>query len=131
MFTQIDLTNNTKNSVLLTQSQKVLAPANQKSESVSIPVRQSTFAYSGVYFGANQNTNIQTVLRTQEEQSKFLNISNQLNLEGKNLLNNLLKNGRLLKNNSNDKSTTLDNLHNIKTLEGFYRLVEKLQIKKD
>ena len=113
MFTQIDSTNNTKNSVLLTQSQKVLAPANQKSESVSIPVRQSTFAYSGVYFGANQNTNIQTVLRTQEEQSKFLNISNQLNLEEKNLLNNLLKNGRLLNNNSNDKSTTLDNLHNI------------------
>lgn len=52
-----------------------------------------------------------TTLTSPADVQKFTDISANLDSDGKKSLNYLLKSGTLLNNNSNDKSTTLDNLH--------------------
>jgi len=62
-----------------------------------------------------------TALTTKEETKKFNEISSLIDKSLKKDLQALLKTGKLLNNNSNDKSTTLDNLYKIATttrLEG-------------
>ncbi len=61
---------------------------------------------------------MKTQLTTKEEQEKFITIFSQLtNKQDKQNLALLLKRGILLNTNSNDKSSTLDNLHKIATTE--------------
>lgn len=64
---------------------------------------------------ATQVANIRTELTTAQEKEKYNAIAAKLNKHDKKTLELLLKNGRLLNANSNDKSTTLDNLYKIIT----------------
>ncbi|MBR2526080.1 hypothetical protein IKE67_06400 [bacterium] len=56
-----------------------------------------------------------TTLTSQEDIKKFTDVSSNLDNEGKKALDYMLKSGLLLNNKSNDKSSTLDNLHKIIT----------------
>lgn len=64
--------------------------------------------YSSVVFGADK-------LKDPEQNRKYQEIKNISDMETKKRLQNLLKTGRLLNAESNDGSTTLDNLHKIAT----------------
>lgn len=67
--------------------------------------------------GRNDKTGatFRTKLASKEEQQYFNTVSKDLSAEDKKLLNGLLKSGILLKNNSDNKSTVLDNLYQIAT----------------
>lgn len=58
---------------------------------------------------------IRTELTTTEEKEKYSALMVNLTPHGRRELDSLLKNGRLLNNDSNDKSTSLDNLYKIIT----------------
>ena len=58
-----------------------------------------------------------TSLTTKDEKKKYEELSNELDLKYRKKLEFALKSGQLLKNNSNDKSSVLDNLHKIITEE--------------
>ena len=60
---------------------------------------------------------VRTALTTKDEKKKYEEISNELDLPYRKKLEYALKSGQLLKNNSNDKSSVLDNLHKIITKE--------------
>ena len=61
------------------------------------------------------NATVRTSLTTKDEKKKYEELSNELNLEYRRKLEFALKSGQLLKNNSNDKSSVLENLHKIIT----------------
>jgi len=54
---------------------------------------------------------IRTNLSTKEEKEQYKVISQYLDRSGREMLNSTLKTGKLLNNNSNDKSSVLDNLY--------------------
>ena len=56
---------------------------------------------------------VRTSLTTKDERKKYEDLSNELDLKYRKKLEFALKSGQLLKNNSNDKSSVLDNLHRI------------------
>ena len=56
---------------------------------------------------------IRTSLANKDERKKYEDLSNELELPYRKKLEFALKSGQLLKNNSNDRSTVLDNLHKI------------------
>lgn len=56
---------------------------------------------------------VRTSLATKDERKKYEELSNELHLNYRKKLEFALKSGLLLKNNSNDKSTVLDNLYKI------------------
>lgn len=56
---------------------------------------------------------VRTSLANKDERKKYEDLSNELELPYRKKLEFALKSGQLLKNNSNDKSTVLDNLHKI------------------
>ena len=56
---------------------------------------------------------IRTSLTTKDEKKKYEELSNELDLKYRKKLEFALKSGLLLKNNSNDRSSALDNLHKI------------------
>lgn len=58
---------------------------------------------------------VRTSLSTKDERKKYNALSEELDAEYKRKLDYALKSGQLLKNNSNDKSSVLDNLHKIIT----------------
>ena len=64
-----------------------------------------------------QNTNIRTSLTTKEEKEKYKFLLQNLDKNDKKLLDYTLKTGILLNNDSNDKSTVLDNLYKIQTTQ--------------
>ena len=61
------------------------------------------------------NVTLRTQLSTKEEKNKYKTVTSKLDRNTKKVVNLLLKNGVLLNNNSNDKSTVLDNLYKIVT----------------
>ena len=63
--------------------------------------------------GYQSIVNIRTELATSDEKKKYKEISEELNPAYKKKLEFALKTGILLKNNSDDKSSVLDNLHKI------------------
>ena len=67
------------------------------------------------FTGYNTVNVAKTTLTTQDEIKKFTEISSNLDTDGKKALDFMLKSGSLLNNKSNDKSSTLDNLHKIIT----------------
>lgn len=71
------------------------------------PMKQTTFT------AAQPPLTIRTELVTNEEKEKFLKVASALNKNDRYTLELLLRNGKLLNTNSNDRSTTLDNLYNI------------------
>ncbi len=60
---------------------------------------------------------VRTSLTTKDEKKKYEELSDELDLKYRKKLEFALKSGQLLKNNSNDKSSVLDNLHKIITEE--------------
>ena len=62
---------------------------------------------------SDKNINLRTELTTKEEKNKYSAITAKLDRNTKKVANILLKNGVLLNNNSDDKSTVLDNLYKI------------------
>lgn len=74
-------------------------------------------AQKTAFRGSNDKTGatFRTKLASKEEQQYFNTVSKELSAEDKKLLNGLLKSGILLKNNSDNKSSVLDNLYQIAT----------------
>lgn len=71
-------------------------------------------------FKSNAYTSVATLrtsLTTKDEKKKYEALANELDLEYRKKLEFALKSGSLLKDNSNDKSSVLDNLHKIITTE--------------
>lgn len=60
---------------------------------------------------------IRTSLTTRDEKLKYNTVSDMVDRKTRKTLNRLLKEGRLLNNNSNDNSTVLDNLYKIATVK--------------
>ena len=61
--------------------------------------------------GATSAVTVRTQLNTNDEKEKYKELSEALDGKYKRKLGYALKSGILLKNESNDKSTVLDNLH--------------------
>lgn len=77
------------------------------------PVKQTTFT------AAQAPITLRTELSTKEEKEKYTQLLSMLSKSDKKNLEMILKNGKLLNTNSNDKSSTLDNLYKIVTVPRF------------
>ena len=99
------------NSVMSMYSVKPAQTKQAQSEYIFNSVNKN-----GINFTANvTNTNISTSLTTKEEKEKYKTLTQKLDKNDRKLLDYTLKTGILLNNNSNNKSTVLDNLYNIAT----------------
>ena len=74
-----------------------------------------SFTAQTVALNPNQKITLRTELTTKEEKKKYNEVCAKLDRNTKKVVNTLLKNGVLLNNNSDDKSSVLDNLHKIAT----------------
>ena len=87
---------------------------NNLAAKVSAPNFTSNPMMSQISFSSAQSTpTIRTELVSKEEKAKYSELTSLVDKETKRQLNTLLKNGILLNSDSNDKSTTLDNLYKI------------------
>lgn len=106
-----NLSYNNYNTVKSVNTAKV---QNNVASNVSAPNFTSNPMRAQIHFGTTQAVpNIRTELISKEEKAKYTELSNLVDKETKRQLNTLLKNGILLNSDSNDKSTTLDNLYKI------------------
>lgn len=103
------------------ESQK--ADFADKSVFVQSPMKQPAFT------AVAQPPMIRTELSTKDEKEKYSNLLSVLNKSDKKNLEILLKNGKLLNTNSNDKSSTLDNLYKIVTVPRFDGLETSVVLK--
>lgn len=91
--------------------------ASIKKKAEATPVEQpSAKATTAPAFRAQAYTSavtIRTSLANKDERKKYEELSSELELPYRKKLEFALKSGQLLKDNSNDKSTVLDNLHKI------------------
>ena len=91
--------------------------AGVRKKAQATPVEQSsTKATTAPAFKAQAYTSavtIRTSLANKDERKKYEELSSELELPYRKKLEFALKSGQLLKDNSNDKSTVLDNLHKI------------------
>ena len=78
-------------------------------ESANVPKQAPAFRAEAY----NSQLSVRTSLTTKDERKKYEALSNELNLEYRKKLEYALKSGQLLKNNSNDRSSVLDNLYKI------------------
>lgn len=113
MINQIDISNNTKIDAF--KKSAVSKANNNNAFSQPLTKSNSKPNTAKTSFGATSHVGISTTLRTQEEQKQFSHIAGLLNSAARTKLNTLLKNGKLLSSDSNDKSTTLDNLYKMAT----------------
>lgn len=100
------------NSVYNSKPTKVEAQnttASAPSFNAQNPIKQTSFR------GAQPAIALRTQLSTKDEQAKYTQLVSVLDKNERKNLELLLKNGTLLNSNSNDKTTTLDNLHKIMT----------------
>lgn len=74
-----------------------------------------SFTAKTVSAGAGGQVTIRTELSNKEEKKKYNEVCSKLDRNTKKVVNTLLKNGVLLNNNSDDKSSVLDNLYKIAT----------------
>ena len=86
---------------------------NSDSKPVSSPVKEVNTQPSFRAEAYTSALTIRTSLTTKDEKKKYEELSNELDLQYRKKLEYALKSGQLLKNNSNDKSTVLDNLYKI------------------
>ena len=106
-----NLSYNNYNTVKSVNTAKV---QNNVAANVSAPNFTSNPMRAKIHFGTTQAVpNIRTELISKEEKAKYTELTNLVDKETKRQLNTLLKNGILLNSDSNDKSTTLDNLYKI------------------
>ena len=96
-------------------------PVQNVNGKANTPVQAQTVnrAQKMTFRANNDKTGVtfRTKLASKEEKEFFNTVSSAISGEDKKLLNGLLKSGILLKNNSDDKSTVLDNLYKIATTE--------------
>lgn len=111
----------------------VSAPTSgvQKPISTAVPpnIPQKTPPQTPTFKAATPALALRTELTTKEEKEKYSAIVANLDKKQKKNLEVLLKNGTLLNNNSNDKSSVLDNLHNILTTQRAPGLDNKVVLK--
>lgn len=99
------------NNVYYTGGVKLKSQPDEKmSLSSSVGNENRTSFKASAYTSA---VTVRTSLATKDERKKYEDISNELHLDYRKKLEFALKSGLLLKNNSNDRSTVLDNLHKI------------------
>lgn len=91
------------------QPTKAKASAGVSVSYVKSPVTRPAFT------SYNPVNVVKTTLTSPADIQKYTEISANLDSDGKKSLDYMLKTGTLLNNNSNDKSTTLDNLHKMIT----------------
>ena len=91
---------------------RVQAPKVAEKSAIST-YSQSPIKHSPTFRAQNNYTNLRTQLTTQEEHAQYTTLMKNLDKQGRKSLDFLLKTGILLNNNSNDKSTTLTNLHKL------------------
>ena len=89
------------------------APASFVSNPAEEKKQQPSFRAAGY----NSVVTVRTSLTTKDEKKKYNELFEELDSGYRKKLEYALKSGQLLKNNSNDKSTVLDNLHKIMTEE--------------
>lgn len=82
---------------------------NSQTNLMQNPIKAS----NNVAFKAAQTQTVRTELTTKEEKEKYSALLNSLDKKERKNLERLLKNGTLLNADSNDKSSTLDNLYKI------------------
>lgn len=90
---------------------EISAPKKQEAPILTAPIpeiKSSTLTNTATY-----SPSFCAKLRSKEEQDKYNLISKNVDSDTRTKLNSLLKKGILLNNNSNDKSTVLDNLYKI------------------
>lgn len=85
------------------------APTKDVTAQAQTPVTKPAFR-GEAYTSA---VTVRTSLTTKDEKKKYEELSNELHLDYRKKLEFALKSGLLLKNNSNDRSTVLDNLYKI------------------
>lgn len=91
-----------------------VAGVNKNSTKVQAPQVSASHVSSPAFCGATGNDiAVRTRLATKEEKAKYNHLTKHLDKDGRKMLDGLLKKGLLLKNDSNDKSTALDNLYNM------------------
>lgn len=92
-----------------TKTEETKQASANKAVYVQNPIKTASFT------AVQQPVDLRTALTTKEEKEKYTAISKNLSRSDKKNLEMLLKNGKLLNTNSNDKSSTLENLHKIIT----------------
>ena len=93
-----------------------IAPVkNDKSAKPSAVENNTRYTTSPAFRGASADVGFRTSLSTKEEKEQYKHLTKALDKDGRKQLEFLLKNGKLLSDKSNDKSTTLENLSNILT----------------
>lgn len=88
---------------------------NIKNQSVKHAYSAPSFTAQTTPIYPNQKVTIRTELSTKDEKKKYNEVCSNLDRNTKKVVNTLLKNGVLLNNNSDDKSSVLDNLYKIAT----------------
>ena len=83
----------------------------QTSHACSVP----SFTANTIPLNTANQVTIRTELSNKDEKKKYNEVCSNLDRNTKKVVNTLLKNGVLLNNNSDDKSTVLDNLYKIAT----------------
>lgn len=86
---------------------------DNKHQQVSHAISEASFTAQTVPINSANKTTIRTELTSKEEKKKYIDVCSKLDRNTKKVVNTLLKNGVLLNNNSDDKSSVLDNLHKI------------------
>lgn len=99
------------NSIISNQGISPIKQRNQAKSTFAVQSHNNTTAPS--FKGTAAELNVRTSLSTKEEKNEYNYLTKHLDKDDRKLLNQLLKNGTLLKNDSNDKSTTLENLYKI------------------
>ncbi len=74
-----------------------------------------SFTAKTIPLNSNQPISLRTELNTKDEKKKYNEVCAKLDRNTKKVVNTLLKNGVLLSNNSDDRTSVLDNLHKIAT----------------
>ena len=91
-----------------------ITPVMAAKQGVSKPVMENTRTTSPSFKGGNEgasNISVRTSLSTKEEKAEYNYLTKHLDKDSKKTLNMLLRSGVLLRNDSNDGSTTLENLY--------------------
>ena len=86
-----------------------------KNQQVLHACSAQSFTAQTIPINSTFQAQIRTELTNKEEKKKYNEVCSKLDRNTKKVINTLLKNGVLLNNNSDDRSTVLDNLHKIAT----------------
>lgn len=121
------------NTVSLNQTGNIYAPQRVVNSTVNgaqnVSNPQSAQKYSSVPAGVMGLSNVRTELVTLDEKQKYMTLLQVADVNDRKNLQLLLRNGTLLNNNSDDKSTTLDNLCKMVTTQRATGLTPQMVLK--